>query len=56
MRAATQRTRPPGWFYQKAFAPPTYYRLDTMYMFQSAVQSAMLECINGLLTAKGCGR
>jgi len=42
-----------GWFYQKAFAPPTYYRLDTMHMFQSAVQSAMLEVINGLLTAKG---
>lgn len=42
-----------GWFYQKAFAPPTFYRLDTMYMFQSAVQSAMQEVINGLLTAKG---
>lgn len=42
-----------GWFYQTTFAPPTYYRLDTMYMFQSAVQSAMQEVINGLLTAKG---
>ena len=42
-----------GWFYQKAFAPSTYYRLDTMYMFQSAVQSAMQEVLNGLLTAKG---
>ena len=42
-----------GWFYQKAFAPPTFYRLDTMYMFQSAVQSAMQEVINGLLTATG---
>lgn len=42
-----------GWFYQKAFAPTTYYRLDTMYMFQSAVQSAMQEVINELLAAKG---
>ena len=42
-----------GWLYQKAFAPQTFYRLDTMYMFQSAVQSAMLECINVMLTAKG---
>jgi hypothetical protein len=42
-----------GWFYQRTFAPPTYYRLDTMYMFQSAVESAMQEVLNGLLTAKG---
>jgi hypothetical protein len=42
-----------GWFYEKAFAPPTYYRLDTMYMFQSAVQSALQQVLNELLTAKG---
>jgi hypothetical protein len=42
-----------GWFYQKTFAPPTFYRLDTMHMFQSAVMSAMQEVLNGLLTAKG---
>lgn len=42
-----------GWFYERAFAPPTYYRLDTMYMFQSAVQSALQQVINDLLTAKG---
>jgi hypothetical protein len=42
-----------GWFYENMFAPPSYYRLDTMYAFQTAVQSAMQEVINGLLTAKG---
>ena len=42
-----------GWFYARTFAPPTFYRLDTMYMFQSAVQSAIQEVINGLLVAKG---
>lgn len=42
-----------GWFYEKVFAPETYYRIDTRLMFQSAVQAAMMEVINGLLTAKG---
>ncbi len=42
-----------GWFYAKMFAPETYYRIDTMLMFQSSVQAAMLEVINELLTAKG---
>ncbi len=42
-----------GWIYEKLFAPETYYRIDTMLMFQSAVHSAMLETIDGLLTQKG---
>ena len=42
-----------GWVYRRIFAPETYYRIDTTLMFQSAVQSAMLEAINALLTKKG---
>ena len=42
-----------GGFYQKVFAPETYYRIDTMLMFQSTVQAALLEAIDGLTTQKG---
>jgi len=42
-----------GWIYEQLFAAETYYRIDTMLMFQSAVHSAMLEAIDGLLTTKG---
>lgn len=42
-----------GWLYERMFAPATYYRIDTMLMFQSAVHSAMLEAIDGLMTTKG---
>lgn len=42
-----------AWVYEKLFAPETYYRADTMLMFQSAVQSAMLEAIDGQTTQKG---
>ena len=42
-----------GWFYRSVFAPDTYYRLDTMLMFQSAAHAATLEVVNGLLTQKG---
>jgi hypothetical protein len=42
-----------GWFYEQVFAPETYYRIDTRNMFQSAVHSAMMEAIDGLMTQKG---
>lgn len=42
-----------GWFYEKVFAPETFYRIDTMLMFQSAVHSAMMEAIDGQTTQKG---
>ena len=42
-----------GWFYERVFAPETYYRIDTMLMFQSAVHSGMMEVIDGLTTEKG---
>lgn len=42
-----------GAFYKGVFASETYYRIDTMLMFQSAVHSAMLEVIDGVTTQKG---
>jgi len=42
-----------GWFYERVFAPETYYRIDTMLMFQSAVHSAMLEAIDEVTVQKG---
>lgn len=42
-----------GWFYARLFAPETYYRIDTVLMFQSSVQAAMLEAIDGLTALKG---
>lgn len=42
-----------GAFYKAVFAPDTYYRIDTMLMFQSMVHSAMLDVIDGLTTQKG---
>jgi len=42
-----------GRIYGRLFAPETYYRLDTMSMFQAAVHSAMLEVIDGFMTRKG---
>ena len=45
-----------GWFYEKVFAPETFYRIDTMLMFQSAVHSAMMEAIDGQTAQKGVRR
>jgi len=42
-----------GSIYRRLFLPETYYRIDTMRMFQSAVHSAMMEVIDGLTTQKG---
>lgn len=42
-----------GGIYRAVFSPATYYRIDTMLMFKSAVHAAMMEVINGLLTTKG---
>ena len=39
--------------YRRWFLPDTYYRIDTMLMFQSAVHSAMMEVLDRLTTAKG---
>ncbi len=42
-----------GFLYERFFRPETYYRTDTMLMFQSSVQSAVSEAIDALTTAKG---
>jgi len=42
-----------GWLYERIFKPNTYYKMDTTMMYQSAVHSAVLEVIDGLLSAKG---
>jgi hypothetical protein len=42
-----------GWAYGALFAPSTYYRLDTMLMFQSAVHGAWLQVIDEQLQLKG---
>ena len=42
-----------GPLYERFFRPLTYYRIDTMLMFQSAMHSAVTEVIDGLTTAKG---
>jgi hypothetical protein len=42
-----------GWIYKQLFAPETYYRLDTLMMFRSAVRASLMEAIDGQTTQKG---
>jgi len=42
-----------GMLYEWLFEPATYYRLDSMRMFQEAVHNAVLEVIDGMTAAKG---
>lgn len=42
-----------GPLYEHFFAPDTYYKIDTMLMFQATVHGAMLEVIDSLLEGKG---
>lgn len=42
-----------GGFLKMLLRPPTYYRIDTGLMFQSAIHGAILEVIDGLTEAKG---
>lgn len=42
-----------GWAYASLFAPPTYYRADTMLAFQSSVHAAMMETIDRVTAQKG---
>ena len=37
----------------RAARPATYYRIDTMLMFQKAVHNAVLEVIDEMTTANG---
>lgn len=42
-----------GTLYEWLFEPATYYRLDSMRMFQESVHNAVLEVIDSMTTAKG---
>jgi hypothetical protein len=42
-----------GSLYLRFFRPITYYRIDTSEMFQQAVQSAVMEVIDQVTSAKG---
>lgn len=42
-----------GGLYVRLFRPPTYYRIDTMEMFQKAVHNAVQDVIDEMTTAKG---
>lgn len=42
-----------GWLYRRLFRPTTYFRLDSMQMFQRAVHNAVLEVIDSMTSAKG---
>lgn len=42
-----------GALVQRFLRPMTYYRIDTALMFQSLTHSAVLEVVDGLMTAKG---
>ena len=41
-----------GWVIA-VFSRPTYYRIDTAGMFHAMVHGAVLECIDGVTSAKG---
>jgi hypothetical protein len=42
-----------GWLYNLFFVPETYYRIDTALMFQEAVRTAVMEAVDGVMSAKG---
>lgn len=42
-----------GWLYEKIFHPMSYYKMDTIQMYQSAVHNAVMEVIDEITKAKG---
>jgi hypothetical protein len=42
-----------GRVYEKIFAPPTFYALDTALMFQDAVHNAVMQVIDCVTENKG---
>ena len=42
-----------GSIYNAIFRPDTYYKLDTIDMYQKAVHAAVLEVVDALMSAKG---
>ena len=42
-----------GWIYERIFAPPTFYAIDTALMFQDAVHNAVIEVADCMTANKG---
>ena len=42
-----------GWIYERIFAPPTFYAIDTALMFRDAVHNAVLEVVDCMTANKG---
>jgi len=42
-----------GWVYEKIFAPPTFYSMDTAMMFEAGARGAIFEVIDGMTSSKG---
>jgi hypothetical protein len=42
-----------GWVYERIFAPPTFYAMDTALMFQETVHNAVLEVVDCMTAQKG---
>jgi pantoate kinase len=42
-----------GWLMNRFFMPPTYYRIDTESMFQTAIHCAVQEVVDQMTAAKG---
>jgi hypothetical protein len=42
-----------GAVYNFIFRPPTYYKQDTIAMYRAAVHAAVLEVVDGVMSAKG---
>jgi hypothetical protein len=42
-----------GWIYEKLFAPPTFYSIDTALMFQKSVHNAVLEVVDCMTANRG---
>jgi hypothetical protein len=42
-----------GWLYDRLFKPSTYYRIDSLQMFQTAVHNAVTEVIDVMTASQG---
>lgn len=42
-----------GWLYRRLFKPLTYYRIDSMQMFQKAVHNSVMEVVGTMTEGKG---
>jgi hypothetical protein len=42
-----------GPIYERIFRPETYYKIDTLLMFQQSVHNAVMEAVDQVTGAKG---